>query len=188
MQTLMAFNALKYCLENPDYFYQVRVVAAQQLALCCRPRKLSGSDRQLSVLVDFLKSRLYSAPDRQLVEPSDFSDFSEHLVVRGVVHALTSVKVSGSGAFPLSHQSAMDIVIDLLKYNDSSQNYYVDGYYISSLLNSLSELSTRNQSYQERIHNEIIRFLDNEQLFPSYRRVVTDAISRCLGLRILQCD
>lgn len=167
----MAFNGLKFCLENSEYFHQVRVAAAQQLALCSRPRKLSGSDRQLSLLIEFLKTRLYNAPDRQLVEPSDFSDFSEYLVVRGVIDTLSTVRVPGSGSrTPLL---VIDLLIDLLKYNDGSQNYYSDAYYISTLIEALSRVHTTDSDYCDRIQKEIFRFLDSEQLFPSYNRIVT---------------
>ncbi|XXQ33299.1 Transcription initiation factor TFIID subunit 2 [Plasmodiophora brassicae] len=175
LQTLMAFNALKDCLENGDYFHQVRVFAAQQFATCARPRKVNGTDRQLSVLIDFIKEKLYSPPDYSLVEPTGFNDFSEHLVIRGTFHAVASVRIPGPGGRPVSPNACVDLLVDLLKDNDNSQNYYDDSYYVSDLLTALGKLAPATDADRDRVFKQIERLLDHEHLFPSYRRLVTCA-------------
>ncbi|KMS93511.1 hypothetical protein BVRB_030740, partial [Beta vulgaris subsp. vulgaris] len=92
---------------------------------------------------------------------------------------LSTVRVPGYGS--RSPFAAMDILIDLLKYNDSSQNYYSDAYYIGTLIESLSRVYTTDAEYCDRIQKEVFRFLDSEQLFPSYNRIVTCACLKAIA-------
>ncbi|ADM12138.1 uncharacterized protein Eint_090080 [Encephalitozoon intestinalis ATCC 50506] len=126
---------LERMLENTHIFYKIRVHILYILS-----RTTIGSYYGFQRLIQYFVKK-YCVQTSTIVKPNDFS-FIPYFIQKHLVRALSLAdpfifrNYSGREVGSASIISAF--IINILKFNDNSFNSYSDGWYISSVIESLS--------------------------------------------------
>jgi len=185
-------RVLQETLENPQIYYAVRGRAAKILGRLCLLRSEEDQDgvRQLHrhwvgcPLLLQCARRLFVDQETQLPLPNRFHDLDGYLLRLEVIDALATcreeARVQAAGA-PATNE-VYKLLHDLLEYNDNSQNgAYSDSDYVAALLVALGRACSSNADEVDETRRQMERYLQREQLMPSYAHRVT-----CAALRALQ--
>ncbi|KAK9454852.1 hypothetical protein V1511DRAFT_372099 [Dipodascopsis uninucleata] len=118
-------------LMDRRFYYGVRVEAALALA------KYAIPDLDWIGRYHLLKAfqTIFCFPDSLIPQANDFSDFPTYFIQKTIPRALSLIKDS-TGDTPLPIK---EFLLDLLRYNDNTNNPYSDSYYIGSLMESIAE-------------------------------------------------
>ncbi|KAK9469134.1 hypothetical protein V1512DRAFT_221028 [Lipomyces arxii] len=125
-------------LMDRRYYHGIRVEAASALAKYALP-ELNWIGRY-HLLKAF--QTLFCFPDSLIPQGNDFSDFPTYFLQKAIPLALSEV-IGENGQTPLS---VKEFLLDLLRYNENSNNMYSDCYYIGTLMTAISNTIARSVS------------------------------------------
>lgn len=177
-------SILVRALMDRRYYYGVRVEAALALARCATADlEWVGQFHLMKAFQEF-----FCFPDSPIPRGNDFSDFTAYYVQNAIPQAMSRTR-NLSGVCPSSVQKWL---LDLLRYNDNSNNTFDDCYYIANLMKSLANTltpkqptpaefdygyefeDTEGQQAQENAIKEIGRYQRMDQWQPSYRNIISE--------------
>ncbi|KAF0974781.1 hypothetical protein FDP41_006255 [Naegleria fowleri] len=117
------------------------------------------------------------------LKPNNFRNFAEYFMKKEIPLALTNFRDEkvNNETFP----EVILLLLDLIKYNDDSENPFSGSFYIASLIKALSLVNTSNQKFKEKIEKIFYKYLViDSDLIPSYHHVKT--VSSLQALSLLQ--
>ncbi|KAG7664263.1 taf2 [[Candida] subhashii] len=156
------------------YFYGVRLAAAEALA-----RFSNDGNGFLGVgyLVRAYKE-LYCFPGSSIPKSNDFSDFRKYFLQIGIPQILSTVR-NQDGEVPFVIK---ELLLNLVKFNDNTNNSFQDSIYISKLLESLtttaittsvhSREKTSASVFANNVVTEINRLHKLDRWTPSYQNII----------------
>jgi transcription initiation factor TFIID subunit 2 len=125
-------DLLRETLLNTQFFYRVRIQAARSLSKLLTETASSGGSP--GFLVSIFQRLFGSQAHPSIVRYNDFSDFAAYFVQKAMVQSVASVRNMHSQC----PKEVLSFLWDLFKYSDNQINKYSDGYYYSSLVDSLA--------------------------------------------------
>ncbi|KAG0684027.1 hypothetical protein C6P40_001817 [Pichia californica] len=203
--TLYHARILLRTLVDSRYYYGVREEAAKSLA------KISSEENDHIGMRFLLKTFKYLFcyentivkgynefdPNEYLPKPNDFSVFSNLFIMKAIIEALSNVR-NKDGDVPIELKR---ILLNILKYNDNSNNMFDDSYYYSSIIKAVcnlivvsrreipsldmdtstkdSEIPVPRDGKDQFIYaavKELNRCLKMDEWSPSYNKVVTKVV------------
>ncbi|KAF3919832.1 hypothetical protein ABW20_dc0110114 [Dactylellina cionopaga] len=173
------------------YYYGIRCEAAKALSRC--------ATAELSWVGEFHLQKafqeFYCFPDSLIPRANDFSDFTSYFVQQAVLAGLSGVR-DGMGKCPLSVQRYL---LDIIRYNDNSNNSFSDSFHLATLIRSLAncllagseqrglmEMDIDENDAEERssskddIVSEIERLQRMDQWMSSYHNIIS---TTCLDVK-----
>ncbi|KAG2378274.1 hypothetical protein C9374_008417 [Naegleria lovaniensis] len=117
------------------------------------------------------------------LKPNNFRNFAEYFMKKEIPLALTNFKDEkvNNETFP----EVILLLLDLIKYNDDSENPFSGSFYLASLIKALSLVNTSNQKFKEKIEKIFYKYLViDSDLIPSYHYIKT--VSSLQALSVLQ--
>ncbi|KAA8893277.1 hypothetical protein FN846DRAFT_547784 [Sphaerosporella brunnea] len=197
-ESALVSTILVRTLMDRRYYYGIRVEAAMALARCATAElDWVGQFHLQKAFQEF-----FCYPGSQIPRGNDFSDFTAYYVQNAIPRAMSRIR-NLSGACPGTVQKW---ILDVLRYNDNSNNQWDDCYYVANLMRALADtLSPQSQEdpfgfdlmdeddddeedgdeYSEKkLHEmalaEIDRYQRMDQWQPTYRNIVSEV---ALGIR-----
>ncbi|KAF8469681.1 hypothetical protein BDZ91DRAFT_808721 [Kalaharituber pfeilii] len=183
-ETALVSSILIRTLMDRRYYYGIRIEAAFALAKCARAElDWIGEYHLRKAFQEF-----YCFPGSPLPKGNDFSDFTAYFVQKAIPQAMACIK-NNFGSTPLTVQK---FLLDLLRYNDNSNNAATDCHYVATLMKALSQTLTTspdndndayiNYDFEDReieeakmtALREIERHQRMDQWVPSYQNVISD--------------
>ncbi|WEL39399.1 transcription initiation factor TFIID subunit 2 [Encephalitozoon hellem] len=141
-------------LENTHIFYKIRIHILYILS-----RTIVGSYYGFQRLIQYFVKK-YCVQTSTIVKPNDFS-FIPYFIQKHLVKALSYadpfVFKNYSGREVGSASIISAFIINILKFNDNSFNSYSDGWYISSVIESLS-FPLSSMSFSEFYSDKYTKF------------------------------
>ncbi|KAJ3267166.1 hypothetical protein HDU77_005369 [Chytriomyces hyalinus] len=140
-------TALMRVLMDERYFYRLRMEAAFSLAkIGIDPADGSGLTKMIAYFVD--KYCYPKALNSAMIipRPNDFRNLQNYFVKKALSAAIIAYR-DAENRIPLQNKL---IILDLLRFNDNSQNEFSDAYYIAVLINTLCH-STVPQKAQTQL-------------------------------------
>ena len=180
-QSEMLSTVLVRTVMDERYYYGIRVEAAETLA--------HVATEQLHFIGQYHLTKAFQSlccfPNSLVPRPNDFSNFQNYFVSRAIPLGLSQMRTTG-GIVPVEVQ---EFLLDLLRYNDNSNNDFSDSFYLCDLIRSLADtlLAPRvswqaagreAQLLRDAIVAEINRYEDIDCWIPSYQSIVTSEIAR----------
>ncbi|RDX51973.1 hypothetical protein OH76DRAFT_1400878 [Lentinus brumalis] len=181
-----------------NYFYRIRCEAAAGLVSCANQRlDWIGLFHLFKLFLRYCyepddpKADLFS--HTYVPRPNDFSDIAEYFVRKAILTAISRVRFENGKTPPVIRR----FLIDQLRFNDNTQNPYVDAFYICNIISSLGSatVSSRPPERGEFTSNdagpvqeqedvdllnralaEVDRYRSMDRLIPTYHNVVTVAV------------
>ncbi|EPS40585.1 hypothetical protein H072_5547 [Dactylellina haptotyla CBS 200.50] len=174
------------------YYYGIRCEAAKALSRC--------ATAELSWVGEFHLQKafqeFYCFPDSLIPRANDFSDFTSYFVQQAVLAGLSGVR-DGMGKCPLSVQRYL---LDIIRYNDNSNNSFSDSFHLATLIrslggcllagaaqrNGLMDMDVDETDAEERatsrddIISEIERLQRMDQWMSSYHNIIS---TTCLDVK-----
>lgn len=178
-------------LVDSRYFYGVRMAAAQALALFSTPRNLFVG--RFYLLKAF--RLLFCFKDSYVPMSNSFEDFGKFFLQKAVPGYLAGIR-DDTGITPRNIQT---LLFNLLRYNDNSNNPFLDCFYVAELAKALvrSTIVSRddpaaagddvvtaeavNRKFILEVVEELLRLRKLDRWVPSYRSEVSYA---CLEQKI----
>lgn len=190
--TLPYCTSLVRTLMDERYFYGVRVAAAEALAKIARP---DNNFMSLKYLIRAY-TKLFCFPDSTIPLANDFSNISKFLMQREFPRIFCTIR-DENGNVPYS---VKDILLNLVIYNENSNNSFEDSMYMSTLVEALAgsiisrsqniimnltspvkldeELEPREKEFIEAVVEEINRQQKLDELMPSYHGILSKTCFR----------
>ncbi|CAH6719009.1 transcription initiation factor TFIID subunit 2 [[Candida] jaroonii] len=113
------------------YYYGVRIGAAQALASFSRPE---NNFIGLPYLIRVYQ-KLFCFPNSTIPLANDFSDLPSFLIQKSFANIFASIR-DDEGHVPAA---AKDVILNMVIYNENSNNMFQDSLYISSMIESLTD-------------------------------------------------
>ncbi|KAI9734199.1 MAG: hypothetical protein M1834_002299 [Cirrosporium novae-zelandiae] len=129
-------------LMDRRYFHGIRTTAAELLANSAR-EELNWMGLNL---LEKAFQELFCFTDSPMTRSNDFSDRSSYRIQCAIIKAISKVR-DNSGRAPLRVKR---FLLDKLKFNDNSDNEFSDCYYVTTILNALTDSflsKTENTGY-----------------------------------------
>ncbi|GMM52748.1 Taf2 protein [Starmerella bacillaris] len=124
-------SILTRTLMDTRYYYGVRIAAAYSLAALAVPQiNYAGLRLLLRVFQE-----LYCFNRSALPRANDFSNFANYFVQKEIPKALSKIRYQKTGHCPYE---VCVFLLDLIRYNENSENQYSDSYYLASLIESVT--------------------------------------------------
>ncbi|KAK9859317.1 hypothetical protein WJX84_011010 [Apatococcus fuscideae] len=158
-------NALQACLQNPAIFCRIRIDAA--MALGETADLGTNSLMGLQALLQAFRERLID-PATSEVKTNDFSDVSQYYIDRALPMAIARVRDIARTSPP----EAVDALVDALIHEDNRGNLYDDCGFLVGLLQASGHLVPHNQQMMDRVLGQLNRYLQREQVLPSFQSLV----------------
>lgn len=124
-------SVLTRTLMDTRYYYGVRVAAAYSLASLAVPQ-LNYIGQRLLLRVF---RELYCFNKSALPRANDFSNFANYFVQKEIPKALSSIRNQSTGNCPYE---VCVFLLDLIRYNENSENPFSDSYYLANLVESVT--------------------------------------------------
>ncbi|KAI9361250.1 hypothetical protein DFJ73DRAFT_814560 [Zopfochytrium polystomum] len=146
--TDLTIAALTRVLRDERYFYRLRMEAAFSLV---KGSNEAGSNEAVGKVFDFYMERFCfpkaAGSNVVIPRPNKFTVFQDYYIQKAIPLAL-SIARDSSGGVPLNCKR---FILDLLRFNDNTQNEYSDCYFVSTLVNALCNcfLPLQNRSTDE---------------------------------------
>jgi hypothetical protein len=174
--TLGCVKALQAALSDKRIFYGVRIQIAEVLAHKCangHPGTPTEAEASHALLIYF-KSRFYSDGLSDPL-PNDFSDFGGYFVQKAVVRANASLRDEDDCTPP----DQLEMLQELLQWNNNDFNAYDDAEYLSCVVNSVALIRVKKVNRQHhsvavlrQLRAELLRYLQREMLIQTPRNTV----------------
>ncbi|TGZ83661.1 hypothetical protein EX30DRAFT_88447 [Ascodesmis nigricans] len=163
-ESALVSSILVRTLMDRRYYYRIRVEAAMALARC------ATADLQWKGQFHLMKAfqEFFCFPGSNIPRSNDFSDLTAYYVQNAIPQAMSQIR-NISGVCPVNVQRW---ILDLLRYNDNSNNSFDDCYYVANLMTALA--NTLIASQKKLLHNEYDMNLDFED--PEEASAEEDAI------------
>lgn len=186
-------KALESIVNNNQVFYRVRCEAAMCLSRVAN--KMGTTWIGPPALLTTFRKMFGSPSCPQIVRMNNFSKFQMYFLQKTIILAMASLRTV-HGICP---HEVLQFLLDLLKYNDNTNNEFYDDYYRATLIDALAEtvtpvaiiptfekINTADIIPNDTRHilEEITRCFNLDKLLPSYKHVVT--ISCLRAIRHLQ--
>lgn len=183
-------SLLTRTIMDDRYYYGIRISAAQALVSFSRQdNKFIGVDYLIKIY-----QKLFCYPNSTVPLSNDFSDFSNFFLQKEVPKILSKVR-DDDGNVP---DNIKRLLLDLVKYNDNSNNEFQDCFYMSDLIQSLT-LSAINpngshytlsrdpklgmgKKFSAVVLDEINRLQKLDEWMPSYQNAIA---TTCLRQKIV---
>nr|CAB3266794.1 transcription initiation factor TFIID subunit 2-like [Phallusia mammillata] len=181
-------TALTDIIENKLYYYKVRIEACMCLAKIANAlvSTWTGPPAMLNIFTRFFCCET-SPP---IVRMNNFSDFQQYFIQKNLPVAMSMLRNMNA----VCPKEILQYLLDLVKFNDNSNNKYSDNYYRAALVTSLSntitpavtvsaeqKITAESLSADVRaIIDEVTRFLNLEKHLPSYRHTITVSCLRAI--------
>ncbi|KAK6332794.1 hypothetical protein TWF696_002817 [Orbilia brochopaga] len=189
--SLLMSTILVRTVMDRRYYYGIRCEAAKALGRC--------ATAELNWIGEFHLQKafqeFYCFPDSLIPRANDFSDFTSYLVQQAIITGLSEVR-NAVGKSPLSVQRYL---LDIVRYNDNSNNPFSDNFHMATLIRGLGncllagseprglmEMEVDEDDVQERanskndIISEIERLQRMDQWMSSYHNVIS---ATCLDVK-----
>lgn len=157
------------------YFHGVRTAACQALSKFVVkadvPQEFLGGARHLILIF----RHLFCYTDSNIPKNNDFTDFQKYMLQKKIPEYLSSVR----NDLNVSPKFVRQFLLDILRYNDNTENIYNDTLYVSNLLSCLVSCTLTEQEdkkFIEDVLNELQRFLNLDEWTPSYQFTITNTI------------
>lgn len=177
-------TVLTRTLLDDRYYYGIRIAAAKALA------NFSKEDNNFIGLTYLLKAykEMFCYPNSEIPLANDFSNVGRFFVQRELPIIMSSVR-DNEGNVP---EMIKKFLLNLVKYNDNSNNFFQDPLYLSKLIHALcssvinpnksiihdslqqylGSSDSANDSYVNEVVMEINRLQKLDGLVPSYQSVI----------------
>jgi len=175
-------------LMDRRYYYGIRVEAAMALSRCATAElDWVGRFHLIKAFQEF-----FCYPGSQIPRGNDFTDLTAYYVQNAIPQAMSRIR-NTQGACPGPVQKW---ILDVLQYNDNSNNNYDDCYYVANLMRSLADTlspQTPQPDYgfdmmdedvdddeygEKKMHEmalaEIERYQRMDQWQPTYRNIISE--------------
>lgn len=179
-------SLLTRTIMDDRYYYGIRISAAQALVSFSRhDNKFLGVDYLYKIY-----QKLFCYPNSTVPLSNDFSDFSKFFLQKEVPKILSKVR-DEDGNVP---DKIKRLLVDLVKYNDNSNNEFQDCFYISDLIEALtsSAINPNGASYtltrdpklglgrkfSALVLDEINRLQKLDEWIPSYQHKIATTCMR----------
>ncbi|KAJ3388628.1 hypothetical protein HDU84_009634 [Entophlyctis sp. JEL0112] len=132
----LSILAIARVLIDQRYFYRLRMDAAFSLAKLGQDSSQTQSSAFGRLFAYFSEKYCFPKASQSpltIPRPNDFSEYDEYFVKKAVCVALVTCRNSENKVLDASKNA----ILNLLQFNDNSQNEFSDSYYISSLINAL---------------------------------------------------
>ncbi|SCU95320.1 LAMI_0F01992g1_1 [Lachancea mirantina] len=157
------------------YFYGVRVEACRALSRFMMKdyddKSFKGGAWHLIMIF-----RHYFCHDSSNIPlNNNFSKFSSYFLQKSIPTFLSQVKTE-NGTCPHFVKS---FLLDILRYNENSENAYNDTFYVVTLITSLVDSciqDTNDKQFVKELMQELRRFENLDRWIPSYQFLVTKCI------------
>ncbi|CZS95368.1 hypothetical protein WAI453_011340 [Rhynchosporium graminicola] len=171
------------------YFHGIRTMAALALTTHASPAASFIGLKQLEKAY----SELFCYPGSMTPQPNDFSDKRAYKVEMAIIKALSLIRDS-NGNCP---KKARKILLDVLRFNENSNNQFSDNFKITTLLSALAEslIPKREASnildmgddeedpepmeYRKAVVDELDRYRRNDEWIESYQNCFTVTVLDC---------
>lgn len=181
-------TVLTRTIMDERYYYGVRIAAADALAEFSKP---DNNYIGLGYLMKIYKT-LFCFPDSSIPLSNDFNNFANFFLQKSIPKIIAKVRTEDGEALP----AVKTLLLNLIKFNDNTNNNFQDSYYLVELLEALTS-STINynipvnlsgtfnyfedKKFDEFLNNvkfEINRLEKLDEWIPSYQNVVAIACVR----------
>lgn len=181
-------------LENNNFFYRVKIAAADMLIRITN--KLNAEERvevtNTPRILQSLKKFFSCKSSLDLPKSNNYSLTSTHLQHYFLSQALPMSIAKLKTRNNIPNMDAFNFILNLHKYNDNSLNRYADDFYRSGIITAMGNLIYPNKDTKElwnvnkmnpdikRILSEITFAYNMDMMIPSYGRIVTVACIKIL--------
>lgn len=184
--TYLECTILTRTIMDKKYYYGIRIGAVESLA------KFSNSSNNflgVEYLIRIFKE-LFCFPNSTIPKSNDFNDFGDYFLHKLIPKILSTVR-DEEGEVPLMIKS---LLLNLVKYNDNSNNDFQDCFYLAELLesitncvikegstiakdplimmNQVNQLSERNKKFVVDLESEINRLVKLDEWMPSHQNML----------------
>ncbi|KAI8323666.1 Bromodomain-containing protein [Martensiomyces pterosporus] len=161
----------KFAKESLGWIGLHHLIKIYKNRYCLPPASVNGADQGDSE--DISAARL--------PKPNNFANVGEYFTQKAILAALSNIRDRNNE----SPAAARKLMIGALRYNDNSENVYSDCYYLSSLIQSLSNSIIASDRFTKQysvsadpqgddaVLSEIERLRKLDMLVPSYHNVIT---------------
>jgi transcription initiation factor TFIID subunit 2 len=185
--TALDCTVLTRAIMDDKYYYGIRIGAAQSLA---RFSNTSNNFLGIGYLIRIFKE-LFCFPDSNIPKSNDFNDFGNFFLQKLIPRILSKVRNEDGEVPPV----IKNLVFNLLKFNDNSNNDFQDCFYVSELLesittcsikegstvakdpldrlNQVNQLQADSKQFASNLQTEINRLLKLDEWVPSYQNIIS---------------
>lgn len=168
-------TVLTRTIMDPRYFYGIRVAAIYELAKLAVPQVQHAG---LHLLLRIFRE-LFCFKSSRLPRANNFSDLAAYFVQKAIPQALSRVRDQTTGRCPTE---VCSFILDLIRYNENSENPYSDTYFMVNLLESAANtLRPINGDTGEFAVRGNLTMFDNDE-FCQYVIDVVGEIDKCQRL------
>ncbi|SCW03063.1 LAFE_0G02124g1_1 [Lachancea fermentati] len=175
VNSLVYSSILTRTIMDERYFYGVRVEACRALSKFVwrdsqSPQFYGGAMHLIKIFQHF-----FCYKDSNIPLNNNFCNYQKYFLQKCIPKYLAEVK-NENGYCP---NFVKKFLLDILRYNENSENCYNDTYYVVVLIGSLvtSAIQDKNDtSFVKDLLHELQRFENLDQWIPSYQLLVTKSI------------
>lgn len=155
------------------YFYGVRIKACETLSTFVY-REHEDFPGGCKHLLKIFQS-LFCFDDSNVPKNNDFSNFSNYFIRMTIPKFLSQVK-NENGECP---KHVKKFLLDILAYNENSENFYDDSHYLSNLIENVVSASLTkpdDKNYIQKVITILDRYESLDRWVPSYQLLITKTI------------
>ncbi|CCD24798.1 transcription initiation factor TFIID subunit TAF2 NDAI_0D04850 [Naumovozyma dairenensis CBS 421] len=157
------------------YFYGIRLEACRALSKYAMnetdPNNFMGGSRHL---IKVFQS-LFCLDNSNIPKNNNFSDFQLYFLQKEIPSFLSKVRNERNE----SPHFIKQFLLDLLTYNENSENNYNDCYYVATLLHAVVDCAIadrEDETFLPKVLDQIRRYENLEKWLPTYQLIVTYTI------------
>lgn len=166
------------------YFYGVRLEACKALTRYVmrdlEPKNFTGGAKHLIMIFQ----KLFCYQNSNIPLSNDFTNFQKYFLQKNIPRYLTQVK-NERNETPIF---VKQFLLDLVTYNENSENPYDDSYYRCTLIKAVVECAISNpkdKEYLAKVMEQLQRYQNLEEWMPTYQLLVKKTlISEKLRLNV----
>lgn len=157
------------------YFYGIRQEACQALSkyIYNPMENFPGGAYHLIKIYQ----ALFCLKDSSIPQNNDFSNVQRYILQKKIPQYLSQIK-NETNECP---GFVKDFLLDILTYNENSENYYDDSHFVSILIDSVvnSTLTNRDDKlFTKRVLDQLKRLENLDRWMPSYQLLITKCIMK----------
>lgn len=183
-ESALISSILVRTLMDRRYYHGIRTEAALALSKCATADLAwVGQFHLMKAFQEF-----FCFPGSAIPRSNDFTDFTSYYVQKAIPTSMSRIR-NLSGACPTSAQKWL---LDVLRYNDNSNNNFDDCHYVANLMKALANTLTLTKNAggefghhyefeddeaaatQEAAIREILRYQRMDQWQPTYQNIVSE--------------